>query len=77
MGSVGDCFDNSVVQSLFETLQAELLDQGGWETRARLAAVFEWIEAWSTLVAVHSYCSMLSPVDYEATHRAQPLATAA
>jgi putative transposase len=27
MGSVGDCFDNSVVESFFGTLQVELLDQ--------------------------------------------------
>ncbi len=78
MGSVGDCFDNSVAESFFGTLQVELLDQARWETREQLAlAVFEWIEAWYNPRRRHSYCSMLSPVDYEAAHRAQRLETAA
>lgn len=33
MGAVGDCFDNSVVESFFGTLQVELLDQNRWDTR--------------------------------------------
>jgi putative transposase len=78
MGSVGDCYDNSVVESFFGTLQLELLDQKRWETRQQLAlAVFEWIEAWYNPRRRHSYCSMLSPVDYEAAHRAQTLEPAA
>ena len=78
MGSVGDCFDNSVVESFFGTLQVELLDQGHWQTRQQLAlAVFEWIEAWYNPRRRHSYCSMLSPVDYEAAHRARRVQSAA
>jgi putative transposase len=78
MGTVGDCYDNSVVESFFGTLQLELLDQARWESRQQLAlAVFEWIEAWYNPRRRHSYCSMLSPVDYEAAHRARSLETAA
>jgi hypothetical protein len=48
MGSIGDCFDNSVVESFFGTLQLELLDEHRWDTRQQLAlAIFDWIEAWS------------------------------
>jgi putative transposase len=69
MGSVGDCFDNSVVESFFGSLQIELLDQRRWTTRDELAsALFEWIEAWYNPHRRHSYCSMLSPVDYEAAN---------
>ena len=69
MGSIGDCFDNSVAESFFGTLQLELLDEHHWESRHQLAqAIFEWIEAWYNPRRRHSYCKMLSPVDYEAVH---------
>ena len=71
MGSVGDCFDNSVAESFFGTLQLELLDEHEWTSRQHLAlAIFEWIEAWYNPKRRHSYCDMLSPVDYEAAHAA-------
>ena len=71
MGSVGDCFDNSVAESFFGTLQLELLDEHRWTSRQHLAlAVFDWIEAWYNPRRRHSYCEMLSPVDYEAEHAA-------
>jgi putative transposase len=71
MGSIGDCFDNSVAESSFGTLQLELLDEHHWETRHQLAqAIFEWIEAWYNPRRRHSYCQMLSPVDYEAAYGA-------
>ena len=69
MGSIGDCFDNSVAESFFGTLQLELLDQHPWADRQQLAlAIFEWIEAWYNPRRRHSYCGMLSPADYEAGH---------
>ena len=71
MGSIGDCFDNSVAESFFGTLQLELLDEQHWESRHQLAqAIFEWIEAWYNPRRRHSYCQMLSPVDYEAARLA-------
>jgi putative transposase len=69
MGTVGDCFDNSVVESFFGTLQLELLDQHHWDSRRQLAlAIFEWIEAWYNPRRRHSYCDMLSPANYETAH---------
>jgi putative transposase len=66
MGSIGDCFDNSVAESFFGTLQLELLDQHHWTSRKQLAlAIFDWIESWNNPRRRHSYCKMLSPVDYE------------
>jgi putative transposase len=71
MGSIGDCFDNSVAESFFGTLQLELLDEHRWTDRKRLAlAIFDWIETWYNPRRRHSYCKMLSPVDYEAAHAA-------
>jgi putative transposase len=37
MGSIGDCFDNSVAEAFFSSLQRELLDQHDWATRDNLA----------------------------------------
>ncbi len=71
MGSIGDCFDNSVAESFFGTLQLELLDEHRWTDRKRLAlAIFDWIETWYNPRRRHSYCKMLSPVDYESAHAA-------
>ena len=71
MGTIGDCFDNSVAESFFGTLQLELLDEQRWSTRQQLAlAVFDWIEAWYNPRRRHSYCQMLSPIDYETANAA-------
>ena len=71
MGSIGGCFDNSVAESFFGTLQVELLDQHRWATREQLAlAIFDWIETWYDPRRQHSYCGMLSPADYETANAA-------
>ena len=68
MGSIGDCFDNSVAEAFFSSLQRELLDQCHWTSRAQLTtAIFEWIECWYNPHRRHSYCDGLSPIDYETT----------
>jgi putative transposase len=66
MGSIGDCFDNSVAESFFATLQTELLDRSTWPTREGLAqAVFGFIEGFYNPRRRHSYLGYLSPADYE------------
>ena len=45
MVCIGDCYDNSMVESFFGPMQLELLDSRTWATRQELAnAIFEWIE---------------------------------
>jgi len=71
MGSIGDCYDNSLVESFWGTMQLELLDSRIWRTRTELAtAIFEWIECWYNPLRRHSSIGMLSPVDYETRHTA-------
>jgi putative transposase len=71
MGSVGDCFDNSVAEAFFSGLQRELLDQHHWDTREHLAtAIFDWIETWYNPRRRHSYNGGLSPLDYETANAA-------
>ena len=69
MGSIGDCFDNSVAESFFATLQTELLDRSTWPTREALAnAVFAFIEGFYNPRRRHSTLGYLSPADYETQH---------
>lgn len=69
MGTVGDCYDNAMMESFWGTLQLELLDQKHWKTRNELAdAIFEWIECWYNPKRRHSSIGMHSPVTFEALH---------
>jgi putative transposase len=67
MGTVGDCYDNAMMESFWHTLQLELLDSKQWQTRDELAnAIFEWIECWYNPKRRHSSIGMHSPVTFEA-----------
>jgi putative transposase len=69
MGSVGDCYDNAMMESFWGTMQMELLDSRTWETRDQLAnAIFEWIECWYNPKRRHSGIQMHSPATFEALH---------
>ncbi|TDC72685.1 IS3 family transposase [Actinomadura sp. 7K507] len=66
MGTVGDCYDNSMMESFWGTMQLELLDSRTWKTREELAgAVFEWLECWYNPYRRHSSIGMHSPVTFE------------
>ncbi|MGB8963758.1 MAG: IS3 family transposase [Pseudonocardiaceae bacterium] len=72
MGTIGDCYDNSMMESFWGTLQLEVLDTRIWETRHELAnAIFEWIECWYNTERRHSSLGMLRPVEFEALHTHQ------
>jgi len=66
MGSIGDCYDNAMMESFWGTLQLELLDSKEWTTRDELAnAIFEWIECWYNTTRRHSSIGMHSPARFE------------
>lgn len=70
MGTVGDCYDNAMMESFWGSMQIELLDTCKWQTRGELAsAMFEWIECWYNPYRRHSSIGMLSPVAYEELYR--------
>ena len=76
MGSVGDCFDNAVMEAFWSRMQVELLDRKRWSTRVELAnAMFEYIEIFHNRKCRHSSLGMLTPVEFEARHR-QPTTAA-
>ncbi len=69
MGTIGDCYDNAMMESFWGTMQLELLDSKQWKTRDELAnAVFEWIECWYNPNRRHSSIGMHSPVTFETLH---------
>ena len=75
MGSVGDCYDNAVIESFWSRMQVELLDRQRWRTRVELAnAIFEYLEIFHNRQRRHSALGMLTPVEFEARH--QPITAA-
>jgi putative transposase len=66
MGTVGDCFDNALVESFFATLECELLAQHRFRTHAEArAAVFEWLEVFYNRQRRHSALGYVAPAVYE------------
>lgn len=70
MGSVGDCYDNAMAESVFASLECEVLDRQRFKTReAARTALFTWIEGWYNPHRRHSSLGYLSPANFE---RRQP-----
>jgi putative transposase len=70
MGSVGDAYDNAMAESLFASLERELLNRRRFKTQAEAKmAVFEWIEGWYNPHRRHSSLGYRSPVNYERAHQ--------
>ncbi len=66
MGSVGDCFDNSLIEAFWSRMQVELLDRQRWRTRIELAnAIFEYLEVFHNRQRRHSALGWLSPLEFE------------
>jgi transposase InsO family protein len=66
MGSIGDCYDNAVIESFWGRVQTELLNRRRWKTRIELAnALFEYLEMFHNRRRRHSALGMLTPIEYE------------
>lgn len=75
MGSVGDCYDNAMIESFWSRMQVELLDRKRWKTRTELAnAIFEYLEIFHNRQRRHSALGMMSPVEYEQRNESQTAA---
>ena len=68
MGSVGDCFDNSMAESFFATLECEFLDQHRFrnigEARVEIMSFIHWYNHRRR----HTALDLKSPVRYEQIH---------
>lgn len=66
MGSVGDCYDNSMIEAFRSRMQVELLDRRRWRTRIELAkAIFDYLENWHNRQRWRSSIGMLTPIEFE------------
>jgi putative transposase len=76
MGSIGDCYDNAVIESFWGRMQTELLNRRTWRTRIELAnAIFEYLEIFHNRRRRHSALAMMTPIEYETLHlQHQPVA---
>jgi putative transposase len=66
MGSVGDAYDNALCESVFATLECELLEKRRFRNQAEARmAVFDFIEGWYNPHRRHSSLGQKSPLNYE------------
>ena len=66
MGSVGDCFDNALAESVWATLTKELLARHAFATRAEArTAIFDYLEAFYNPIRRHSSLGHVSPAEFE------------
>lgn len=81
MGSVGDCYDNAMMESFFSSLEAEVLDRNRFTTREQARRqIFRWLAGWYNVRRRHSGVRYLSPQEFErrfAHHRRRPSAASA
>jgi len=66
MGTVGDCYDNSPMESFWGTMQIELLNRKRWTTVVELSvAMAEFIENFYNPSRRHSSLNYLTPNEFE------------
>jgi putative transposase len=66
MASVGDCYDDAMVEAFWSPMQIELVDRQRWHTRVELAdAIFEYPELFHNRSRRHSALGMLTPLELE------------
>ena len=69
MGTIGDAYDNAVIESFWARMQTELLDRQRWTTRLELAnAIFEYLEIFHNRQRRHSALGWRTPIEYEKLH---------
>ena len=69
MGTVGDAYDNAVIESFWARMQTELLDRQRWSTRVELAnAIFEYLEIFHNRQRRHSALGWRPLVEFEKLH---------
>jgi putative transposase len=69
MGTIGDAYDNAVIESFWARMQTELLDRQRWITRLELAnAIFEYLEIFHNRQRRHSSLGWRTPIEYEKLH---------
>jgi transposase InsO family protein len=66
MGTVGDAYDNALIEAFWARLQTELLNRKKWKTRIELStALFDYLEIFHNRTRRHSALGMLTPIEFE------------
>lgn len=72
MGSVGDSYDNALMENFFSTLKTELVYRNSWRTREEAEnALFAYIDGWYNTERIQARLSWRSPDEYETAWHAQ------
>jgi putative transposase len=75
-GTIGDGYDNAMMESFWSSMQIELLNRKRWKTRTDLAnAVFDYIEIFYNRQRRHSGLDYRTPIEHE-LHCQNPSQTA-
>ena len=68
LGTIGDCYDNAMIESFWARMQTELLNRKSWTTVVELSmAMADYIENFHNTRRRHSSLDMLTPTEYETT----------
>lgn len=72
MGTIGDGYDNAMIESFWGKMQVELLNRKNWKTRTELAnAIFDYIEIYHNRQRRHSALDWRTPTEYEKLNQQQ------
>jgi putative transposase len=78
MGSVGDCYDNALRESLFATLECDLIERTDFaDSTDAQVEVFDYIEGWYNPSRRHSSIDYPSPMTFEKRRAEDPAQQAA
>ena len=66
MSRKGECYDNAVAESFFNTIKTELISKQTYQTKEQAkSSIFEYIEVFYNKIRLHSTIGYQSPYDYE------------
>ncbi|MGW4371779.1 transposase [Nocardia takedensis] len=69
MGSVGDSYDNALMENFFSTLKTELVYRNCWRTRDDAEnALFAYIDGWYNSQRIQKKLGWRSPDEFEASY---------
>src|SRR4030095_3981852 len=72
MGSVGDSYDNALMENFWSTMKIELVYRNSWRTRDEAEnAIFEYIDGWYNTRRIQRELGYQSPDEYETAWHTQ------